>query len=180
MSAADIVERAAALGVVLRLEDERIGIEGPARGVATIKPELAARKPEVMAYLLEQRQDVKTPAAGNPPAGEAANDPPAAPDGFAGALVDPDGGAYLPWGPYLSPADVQRMRGVLFDMIDELCRFEGWSDERRHDTMTRALRGPLSDLWPNIEYFGGKVRECRAEAEARALLAARSWRYEGR
>lgn len=72
------------------------------------------------------------------------------------------------------------MRGELFDMIDELCHFEGWSDERRHDTMTRALRGPLSHLWPNIEYFGGMVRECRAEAEARALLAARSWRYEGR
>lgn len=121
-----------------------------------------------------------TSALANPGTPKAANDVQAKLDGCAGALVDPDAGAYLPWGPYLSPADVQRMRGELFDMIDELCRFEGWSLERRHDTMTRAVCGPLSDLLPNIEYFHAKVSERRAEAEAAALLAARSWRFEGR
>ena len=80
MSAADIVERAAALGVSLSIEGERIGIEGPARAVATIKPELAAHKPEVMAYLLERCEGASAPTAGTPPAGKAASDPQAVPD----------------------------------------------------------------------------------------------------
>jgi hypothetical protein len=111
--------------------------------------------------------------------GDAANDSQAEPDDCAGALIDPDGGAYLPWGPYLSPADVQRMRGELFDMIDELCRREGWSNERRHDTMTRAMRGPLADLMPNLAYFNGQLTVARAEAAARAAMTARTWRMEG-
>jgi hypothetical protein len=111
--------------------------------------------------------------------GDAANDAQAGQDQCAGALIDPDGGAYLPWGPYLSPADVQRMRGELFDMIDELCRREGWTDERRHDTMTRAVRGPLSDLMPNLAYFNGQLTVVRAEAAARAAMEARTWRMEG-
>jgi hypothetical protein len=134
MCAAEIVERAAVLRVRLWIEGKRIGMAGPSHNVAALKPEIAAHKPEIMAYLR---------AAAN----EAAD--------CAGALT-PDGGAYLPWGPYLSPADVRRMRGELFDMIDERCRFEGWSSELRHDTMTRAMRGPLSDLMPNLAYFHGQ------------------------
>ncbi|WP_169740142.1 TubC N-terminal docking domain-related protein [Paraburkholderia acidipaludis] len=179
MSAADIVERAAALGVLLWVEGERISIEGPTRGVASIKPELAARKPEVIAYLLEQEKNADAPCGGNLPAGQAANDPPAAPDDCAGALTDPDGGPYLPWGPYLAEDNVRRLRAELFAMVDELARAEGWTRERHADTMERAVNGPLSDLLPNIEYFNAKVIERRAEAEARELLAARSWRLEG-
>jgi hypothetical protein len=177
MSAADIVERAAALGVSLWIDGERIGIEGPARGVATIKPELVARKPEVMAYLLERHGSVG--AAGNPSAGQAANDPQAEPGDCAGALIDPDGGAYLPWGPYLAADNVRRLRAELFGMIDELAQAEAWTPERYADTMGRAANGPLADLLPNVEYFNAKLIERRAEAEAGALLAARSWCLEG-
>lgn len=178
MSAADIVERAAALGVSLWIEGERIGIEGPARGVATIKPELAAHKPEVMTYLLERNERASAPAAVSSPAREAANDPQAVSEDCAGALINPDGGGHLPWGPYLAAENVRRLRAELFAMIDELAAREGWTRERYADTMDRAANGPLSDLLPNVEYFNAKVIGCRAEVEARALLAARSWRLE--
>lgn len=179
MSAPAIVERAAALGVSLWVEGERIGIEGPAYGVATVKPELAACKPEVLAYLLELRQGVKSSAAGDPPAGKAANDAQAGRDDCAGALVDAESGApFLPWGPYLSPADVQRLRDELVDMADALAQAEAWTVERRADTMERAANGPLSDLLPNAEHFNARVIEHRAEAEARALLAVPGWRLD--
>lgn len=153
MNAVDIMKRAAALGVSVWIDGERIGIEGPARGVVAIKPELAARKSEVLAYLVELRQSVKPPT---------------------------DGGAYLPWGPYLSPIDVQRMRGELFDKVDALAQAEAWTPERYAETMDRARNGPPADLPGNVEYFTARLIERHAGIEAAALLAARSWRYEGR
>ncbi|WP_233864003.1 hypothetical protein [Paraburkholderia adhaesiva] len=110
---------------------------------------------------------------------EAANDPQAEPDNCAGALIDPDGGPYLPWGPYLEADNVRRLRAELFAMIDALARAEAWTPARYADTMDRAANGPLADLLPNIDHFHAKLTERRAEAEAAALLAARSWRLEG-
>ncbi|WP_347814181.1 hypothetical protein [Paraburkholderia sp. BL10I2N1] len=72
------------------------------------------------------------------------------------------------------------MRGELFAVIEELARAEGWTRERYADTMGRAANGPLTDLLPNIEHFQANVIERRADIDARALLATRSWRYEGR
>ncbi|WP_341312603.1 hypothetical protein WN982_14160 [Paraburkholderia sp. IMGN_8] len=132
-----------------------------------------------MASLLELRQGTSAPAAGNPPAREATHDPQAEPDDCAGALIDPDGGPYLPWGPYLAADNVRRLRAELFAMIDELAQAEGWTPERYSDTMGRARNGPVADLLDNIEYFNAKLIERCAEDEARALLAARSWRLEG-
>jgi hypothetical protein len=172
MSAAEIVERAAVLRVRLWIEGGRISMEGPGRAVATIKPEIAANKPAILAYL---QGCANAPASTDcaPPAGAVTDD-------CAGALIDPDGGPYLPWGPYLEAANVRRLRGELFAMIDALARAEGWTPERYADTMGRAANGPLSDLLGNVEYFNTKLIERRAEVEARALLAARSWRYGGR
>ncbi|CAD6551438.1 hypothetical protein ACFQ3P_30225 [Paraburkholderia sabiae] len=179
MSAAELVERAAALGVSLWIEGERIGIEGPAHSVATIRPELAARKPEIMKYLLTG--GTGGAVIDEPPARQAANDPQTQPDDddCAGALVDPLRGPYLPWGPHLAADNVRRLRAGLFAMIAEIANAEGWPRERFNGIMSRAVRGPLSDLLPNIEYFHSKVIERRAETEARALLAARSWKLEG-
>lgn len=112
--------------------------------------------------------------------GDAANDPQAGPDVCVVALIDPDGGAYLPWGPYLATDNVRRLRAELFAMIDALAEAEAWTPERYADTMDRAANEPLADLLPNVEYFNAKLIEPRAEAGAVALLAARSWRYEGR
>lgn len=74
---------------------------------------------------------------------------------------------------------MRRLRAELFGMVAELTRAEGWTPRRYADTLGRAANGPLSDLLPNIEYFHSKVIECRAETQARALLAARSWQLEG-
>ncbi|WP_175579044.1 hypothetical protein [Paraburkholderia dokdonensis] len=109
----------------------------------------------------------------------AANEPAYSPDNCAGAQNDPAGGPYLPWGPYLAAENVRSLRAELAAMIDEIARAEAWPPERYADTKARAINGPLSDLLANVEYFKARVIERRAETEAHALLAARSWRLEG-
>lgn len=149
----------------LWVESGRIGIEGPARDVATIKPELAARKPEVMAYLLEKRQGVNTPAAGSPAAGETADDLQIGPDLCAGSVIHPDGGAYLPWGPYLAADNVRRLRAELFAMIGELAHVEAWCCELHDEIMSRAANGPLSDLLSIFGVFEDALADIRAALE---------------
>ena len=110
---------------------------------------------------------------------EAANDPttaPTIPDDCIGALQSADGGLYLPWGPCLSADDVRRMRGELVALIEELADLEQWDSGRRDDVLTRAIRGPLSDLQPNMHHFHERLTEARAEKEARALSESRSFR----
>ena len=51
------------------------------------------------------------------------------------------------------PVDVRRMLAELRAMIDELAMVENWSDDLHADIMTRAMRGPLSDLTPNMTCF---------------------------
>ncbi|WP_235012433.1 TubC N-terminal docking domain-related protein [Caballeronia catudaia] len=143
-----MLSKAQALGVRLRVEGDRVKMRGPAAALAAIKPEIAENKEEIMAILN---------AAG-------------------GALIDPDGGAYLPWGPYLSSADVVRMRAELAEAIEDLADWEDWIPAYRDEILSRAMRGPLSDLLPNLAYFGERVRELNAEAEARFLMRRRSWR----
>jgi hypothetical protein len=60
-----------------------------------------------------------------------------------------------------------------------LARAEGWTPEHYNDTMSRTRNGPMSDLPGKVEYFNATLIECRAEAEARVLLAARKCRLEG-
>jgi hypothetical protein len=96
-----------------------------------------------------------------------------------GALIDPDGGAFLPWGPYLSPDDVRRMRAELIGQIEELSGLECWPDSYRDEVLTAAVRGPLSALMPDLHHFTGRLSAARAESEAREALAARVWRLEG-
>ena len=109
----------------------------------------------------------------------AANDPttaPTLPDDCASALQSADGGLYLPWGAYLDPASVNRMRGELVALIEELADLEQWDSGRRDDVLTRAIRGPLADLMPNLAHFNERLTEARAEKEARALSESRSFR----
>ncbi len=109
---------------------------------------------------------------------DAANDPASIPADCIGALQSSDGGLYLPWGPYLGPDDVRRMRAELVAMIEALCDLEQWDAGRRDDVLTRAIRGPLADLLPNIAHFNERLTEARAEAEARAALERRTWRFD--
>ncbi|GBH27935.1 hypothetical protein [Burkholderia vietnamiensis] len=89
MSATEIVARAAALHVRLWSDGERVGMEGPATSIATIKPQVAANKSAVLAYLLEQAQAVDAV----PPDMTTGAQIPA---DCIGALAAPDGGLFLP------------------------------------------------------------------------------------
>jgi hypothetical protein len=148
MSVAQILGKARALGVRLRIKGDLINMRGPAEALAAIKPEIVEYKPEIMAILR---------AAG-------------------GALIDLDGGAYLPWGPYLSSADVVRMRAELAEAIEDLADLEDWAATYRDDILSRAMRGPLCDLLPNLAHFRERLSDHNAESEARFLLRRRAWR----
>lgn len=124
---------------------------------------------------------VATVAVAKSKNGEAANDPTTAspiPEDCIGALQSSDGGLYLPWGPYLDPESVDRMRGELIGLIETLADMEQWDTGRRDDVLTRAIRGPLADLLPNMAHFNERLTEARAEAQARAELDRRTWRYD--
>ncbi|MEM5317244.1 hypothetical protein [Paraburkholderia sp. JHI869] len=154
MNAPEILARARAMGVHLRIDGDRLRMKGPPSALEELKPEVAANKPEIIAFLNAEE----------------------------GALIDPDpdGGVYLPWGPYLSPDDVRRTRVELVEMIKALAGLESWPPGLYDDVMTRAVRGPLSDLLPNIAHFAERLTAARAEAETRALYSCRVWRYEPR
>jgi hypothetical protein len=108
-----------------------------------------------------------------------ANDPASLPDDCIGSLIDPDGGVYLPWGPYLSPDDARRMRGELVVMIEELARLECWPRSLLDEVLTAAVRGPLSALMPDLHHFKEQLATARAEAAARAALDRCTWHGEG-
>ena len=97
----------------------------------------------------------------------------------AGALIHPRGGAYLPWGPYLAPEDVRRMRTELVAMIEGLADLEHWREELRDDVLSRAIRAPLSALLTDVGHFNERLTAARAEAAARDALDRRTWKMEG-
>lgn len=107
-----------------------------------------------------------------------APDPAGIPDDCVGALHDLDGGLFLPWGPHLSPDDVRKVRAELITIIEALSALECWASAYRDDVLTRAIRGPLADLLPNISYFRERLEAARAATSARAALEMRSWRFE--
>jgi hypothetical protein len=98
---------------------------------------------------------------------------PLAPQGFT------DGGAFLPWGPYISASDVSRLRAELAEMIEDLAALEGWAREHLNDVICRAMRGPLYDLFPNVAHFRERVAAARGEHDATETKKARSWRLDG-
>ncbi|MFL9952800.1 hypothetical protein PQR65_05235 [Paraburkholderia nemoris] len=51
MSIAQILSKAQLLGVRLSVDGDIVKMKGPAGAIATIKPEIAAHKPEILAYL---------------------------------------------------------------------------------------------------------------------------------
>ncbi|MGF6954732.1 hypothetical protein [Paraburkholderia youngii] len=97
-------------------------------------------------------------------------------DGFDAGI---DGGLFLPWGPYLEADDVRELRTELVGLIDTLAGIEHWPRNLRDEIMTRAVRGPLSDLLPNVHHFRERLAEAKADAHARELAARRAWRMEG-
>ncbi|MCA7983420.1 TubC N-terminal docking domain-related protein [Burkholderia vietnamiensis] len=148
MNADEIVSKAKALRVRLWVEDDRVKIAGPSAAVAALKPEIIAHKAAVIAHLLS----IENHAVSSD-----------------GALLHPDGGAYLPWGPRLSADDVQQLRAELAGLIEALSAREHWRREHLDSVLGRAMRGPLSDLMPNLHYFRERLAELDAERAAGAL-----------
>jgi hypothetical protein len=142
MNAPEIVGKAKAMGVRLALNGDRVKMRGPAEAVVAIKPEITAQKGEIIAYLRTLESET-------------------VPTDCVSALRDPDGGLYLPWGAYLSPDDVNRMRIELVKLIETVADAEEWEDRFRDDVLTRAIRGPLADLLPNLAHFRARARNDR-------------------
>lgn len=88
-------------------------------------------------------------------------------------------GEFWPWAPYLGATDMHRLRAELVDMIEELAGLECWPEAYSDDVLSRAIRGPLSDLMPNLHHFAGRLEAARAEAAARSALDQRTWHGEG-
>ena len=157
MSVVKILNRAQTMGVRLSLSGDTVKLRGSATAIATIKPEISAHKPEIVRHLRAIANDVEHSRAD-----------------CAGALRDPHGGLYLPWGPYLSPDDVRRMRADLAGMIERLSKLEGWPRALTDDVTDRAMRGPLADLLPNLAYFRERLDAAHAEAATRVALDRRA------
>ncbi|QBQ97901.1 hypothetical protein [Paraburkholderia pallida] len=158
MSVAQLLSRAAAMGVTLRLDGDTVKVGGPLAAREAMRPELAAHKPEIIAHLRAAANDAAD---------------------CTGALRSRDGGLYLPWGAYLSVDDVHRLRAELAELIEDLADAEDWSEAHRDEVLARAMRGPVSDLLPNLAHFRGRIVELDAERKARHLLRQRTWRMVG-
>ncbi|HDR9061071.1 hypothetical protein [Burkholderia vietnamiensis] len=161
MSIVAILDKAKSLGVQLRVVGDIVKMKGPADAVATIKPEIAAHKAEIMVFLLS-----------------GANAPDNIPADCVGALRSRDGALYLPWGLRIPAEKVDRMHNELIAMIEELADIESWPAGDRDDVLTRAIRGPLADLLPNRAYFSERLTEARAKKAARELADRRAWRFD--
>ncbi|CAG4925694.1 TubC N-terminal docking domain-related protein [Paraburkholderia saeva] len=85
---------------------------------------------------------------------------------------------FWPWAPYLTAVDVERFRTELVGMIERLADMEQWPEEHRDDVLTRAIRGPLADLLPNLHHFNQRLTEATAEAAARDAVDKRAWRFD--
>ncbi|GJH04489.1 hypothetical protein [Paraburkholderia terrae] len=157
MNVTQILSKAHTMGVSLSLNGDAVKLRGPAHAIEALKPQLAPFKAEIVAHLRA-----------------AASTAEYVPADCVGVLHDPDGGLFLPWGPYLSPDELKQMRAELVRMIDCLARLEGWARELRDDVMGRAMRAPLSDLLPNMHHFRNRT----AASHAAAIACARNRRCE--
>jgi len=88
-------------------------------------------------------------------------------------------GLFLPWGPYLTPDDVRRMRDELRATIDELAAGEGWPRSHKDEILSLVMTGSAATLLHDFAHFTARLVEKRAQAAAREALAARTWRGEG-
>ncbi|WP_321866641.1 TubC N-terminal docking domain-related protein [Paraburkholderia tropica] len=87
-------------------------------------------------------------------------------------------GEFWPWAPYLGADDVARFRADLVGIIERLADMEVWPVELRDDVLARAVRGPLSDLLPNLHHFNQRLTEANAAAAARSAIEKRTWRFD--
>ncbi|RDK01624.1 hypothetical protein [Paraburkholderia lacunae] len=148
MNVTTLVNEAKAAGVRLYLKDGKVKLRGPVEAMKAVKPKLAPHKAEILAYLRDAESN--------------------------GVRA----GEFWPWAPYLGSDDVRRMRAELVAMIETLADMERWPADHRDDVLSRAIRGPLADLMPNMHHFNERLTAARAEAATRAALEQRTWRFD--
>lgn len=145
MNAAQIVSKAASLGVSLRLDGEMVRIRGPKYARNTILADVAAHKPEIVVYLRRT-------------ASEAPHLP--------GYPVAENGG---PFTPYCLPMTVERVLGLLVDLratIGNLAELEGWTDDQQARILGLISRQPVSTLADDLGYFLDLVHAALAVGRA--------------
>lgn len=161
MNAIAIVNKAKAMGIRLSSNGDKVKLRGPADAIAVIKPEVAAHKSEILAYLRASEVE-----------GEET------PTDCVGALREPGAGLYLPWMPALDLEQLQSMQRELFNVVDELARLERWPDDD-YDIVVGAIeRQPPSTLRPDLAHFRERLRVARLEAEARQAASRRAWKFD--
>ncbi|OXJ00035.1 MULTISPECIES: TubC N-terminal docking domain-related protein [Burkholderia] len=161
MSIVAILSKARSLGIRLSVAGDVVKMKGPPDAIAAIKPEIAARKPEIMAYLLAATDGCQQ-----------------IPADCIGALCSSDGGLYLPWMPALDPEQLQSMQRELFDVVDELAQLERWPDDDYDIVIGAIERQPPSTLRPDLAHFRERLRVARLEAEARQAASRRAWKFD--
>ncbi|WP_175865569.1 hypothetical protein [Burkholderia cepacia] len=88
-------------------------------------------------------------------------------------------GYRLAWGTWMSPDDIYRLRFELAGLIDQWADEQKWPLDRRAAAMCSAVRGPLSDLLPNLAHFRERMQEVFAERDARRLIDSAMRRHGG-
>jgi hypothetical protein len=102
----------------------------------------------------------------------------ALPPDCVGALRDPDGALYLPWGPYINREQLSAMQRELFEVVDELAKLERWPDADYDHVVMCVERQPISTLRPDLAHFTERLRVARAEDTARLVASRRAWKYD--
>lgn len=141
MSAAQILNKAALLGVELRLDGDVVRIRGPKNARDAIRLEVSAHKPEIVAYL-------RCAAT-------------AAVDLSHYPFAD---GPFMPWCP---PKSAAAVAGLLVDLratVGKVADIEGWADEQRAYLLALLARQPISTLADDLAYFRERLTAIEAVA----------------
>lgn len=155
MSIVAILGKATSLGVRLSVVGNVVKMKGSPEAIATIRPDIAAHKSEIMAHL--RATTVEAPPI---------------PDDCVGALRDPDGGPYLPWCPHLHPDQLREMQCELLEVVGELAKLERWPDADYDHVAMCIERQPISTLRPDLAYFQERLWSARANAQAQHAAAS--------
>jgi hypothetical protein len=99
MNALDVWHRCRRLSIALSINSDRLHYDGPKTTIGLVLPLMKANR--------DALKECVVALSGC---------------GFAD-------GPYLPWGPYLEPSDLARWQRDVLDVVANLARLEGWSDE---------------------------------------------------
>lgn len=146
MNAARILSKAASLGVSLRLDGDLVRIRGPRDARDCIREDVAANKPEILAYLRRAANDV--------------------PDLSKYPVAD-GGGRFMPWCAPMSPERAASLLADLRGTIGAIADMERWADERRAQLLGLVARQPAAALTDDLEHFQARMRTLQVLARAR-------------